>query len=207
MIRCVVFDFDGTLVMSNAIKREGFFAVTAGVEGGRAAMEALLADPPGDRYAIFAAFAARFGLDAGELAESYGAWCEAEILAAPERPGASDLLARLTRDGLRLWINSATPEAPLRGVVKRRYPPGTFDGVLGGHARKVPNLRAVMRAEGLAPEEILMVGDGFDDRDAAAEIGCRFAGLDRGTLAARPDCGRLTADLRDLEPLFDEVPA
>ena len=82
MIRCAVFDFDGTLVMSNDIKREGFFAVTAEIAGGRAAMEALLADPPGDRYAIFAAFAARFGLDAGELAEAYGAWCEAAILAA-----------------------------------------------------------------------------------------------------------------------------
>lgn len=207
MIRCAVFDFDGTLVMSNDIKREGFFAVTAEIAGGRAAMEALLADPPGDRYAIFAAFAARFGLDAGELAEAYGAWCEAAILAAPERPGASALLARLRQDGVRIWINSATPEAPLRSIVRRRYPQGTFDGVLGGHAAKVPNLRAVMRAEGLTAAELLMVGDGFDDRDAAAEIGCAFAGLDRGTLAARPDCGALVADLRELETLFDEVPA
>lgn len=207
MIRCVVFDFDGTLVMSNAIKREGFFAVTAAVAGGRAAMEALLADPPGDRYAIFAAFAARFGLDAGELAEAYGAWCEAAILAAPERDGAAQLLARLKRDGIRIWINSATPEAPLRSVVAQRYPAGTFDGVLGGHGRKVPNLLAVMRSEGLGPEDLLMVGDGFDDRDAAAEIGCAFAGLDRGTLAARPDRGDLIADLRELETLFDEVPA
>lgn len=207
MIRCAVFDFDGTLVMSNAIKREGFFAVTAEVPGGRAAMEALLADPPGDRYAIFAAFAARFGLDAGELAEAYGAWCEAAILQAPERAGASELLARLRRDGIKIWINSATPEAPLRSVVRRRYPAGSFDGVLGGHASKVPNLQAVMRAEGLSPAELLMVGDGFDDRDAAVEIGCAFAGLDRGTLAARPDCGELIADLRELETLFDEVPA
>ncbi len=205
MIRCVVFDFDGTLVMSNGIKRQGFYAVTDPAHA--ETMTALLADPPGDRYAIFAAFGARFGLDAGELADAYGQWCEDTILAAPERSGASEILARLKRDGLKIWINSATPEAPLRALVKRRYPSGSFDGVLGGHARKVPNLHAVLAAEGLSPTEILMVGDGFDDRDAAREIGCAFAGLDRGTLAARPDCGPLFVDLREIEPLLSEVPA
>jgi phosphoglycolate phosphatase-like HAD superfamily hydrolase len=207
MIRCVVFDFDGTLVMSNAIKRDGFFAVTAEIAGGTEAMTALLAAPPGDRFAVFAAFSARFGLDAGEMAEAYGAWCEAAILVAPERPGATEALAALRRDGIRIWINSATPEAPLRAIVKRRYPAGSFDGILGGHARKVANLRAVMSAEGLAPDEILMVGDGIDDKQGAAEAGCRFIGLNQGTLAASPDPGPMIADLRELAPLLLEVPA
>jgi phosphoglycolate phosphatase len=207
MIRCVVFDFDGTLVMSNAIKRDGFFAVTATIPGGADAMAALLADPPGDRFAIFAAFSARFGQDAGEMAEAYGAWCEAAILAAPERPGATEALARLRRDGIKIWINSATPEAPLRAIVKRRYPAGSFDGILGGHARKVANLKAVMSAEGLAPDELLMVGDGIDDKQGAAGVGCRFVGLDQGTLGASPEPGPMIADLRELETLLSEVPA
>lgn len=207
MIRCVVFDFDGTLVMSNAIKREGFFAVTADIAGGADAMTALLADPPGDRFAIFAAFSARFGQDAGEMAEAYGAWCEAAILAAPERSGAGVALAALRRQGLKIWINSATPEAPLRAIVKRRYPPGSFDGILGGHNRKVANLRAVMSAEGLAANEILMVGDGIDDKLGAAEAGCAFVGLDQGTLSLSPEPGPMIADLRDLAPLLLEVPA
>lgn len=207
MIRCVVFDFDGTLVMSNAIKRDGFFAVTAEIPGSAEAMTALLADPPGDRFAIFAAFSARFGQDAGEMAEAYGAWCEAAILAAPERPGATEALAALRRDGLRIWINSATPEAPLRAIVKARYAAGSFDGILGGHNRKVANLRAVMSAEGLAPDELLMVGDGIDDKAGAAEVGCRFVGLDQGTLSLSSDPGPMIADLRDLAPLLLEVPA
>ncbi len=207
MIRCVVFDFDGTLVMSNAIKRDGFFAVTAGIAGGAEAMTALLADPPGDRFAIFAAFSARFGLDAGEMAEAYGAWCEAAILEAPERPGATEALAILRREGIRIWINSATPEAPLRAIVKRRYPPGSFDGILGGHARKLANLKAVMSAEGLRADEILMVGDGVDDKLGAAEAGCGFVGLDQGTLAQSPNPGPMLTDLRDLAPLLLEVPA
>lgn len=207
MIRCVVFDFDGTLVMSNAIKHDGFFAVTAAIPGGAEAMTALLADPPGDRFAIFAAFAARFGQDAGEMAEAYGAWCEAAILVAPERPGATEALTRLRRDGIKIWINSATPEAPLRAIVKRRYPAGSFDGVLGGHARKVANLKAVMSAEGLTPAEILMVGDGIDDQLGAAGAGCGFVGLDQGTLSQSSEPGPMIADLRELETWLSEVPA
>jgi len=198
MIRCAVFDFDGTLVHSNEIKRDGFFAVAVGFSGGPAAMEALLANPPGDRFAIFAAFAARFGADAGELAEEYGAWCETRILACPERAGATELLAHLRARGIAIWINSATPEAPLRAVVARRYPPGIFDGVRGGHGRKVANLRAILSATGYAPDEILMIGDGTDDRAAALEVGCAFAGVANGSLAATPAPGPMVSNLFDI---------
>ncbi len=203
MIRCVVFDFDGTLVLSNAIKRDGFFAVAGGYPGGAAAMEGVLADPPGDRFAIMAAFAARFGADAGDLAEAYGAWCEARILTCPERPGASACLADLRARGIPAWINNATPEAPLRAVVARRYPPGSFAGVLGGHGRKEPNLRAILATTGLAAPEMLMVGDGADDRAGAQGVGCRFVGLTDGSLARQPDAGDLLADLADLTARID----
>lgn len=202
MIRCAVFDFDGTLVLSNRIKREGFFAVAEAFPGGEAAMTALLDAPPGDRFAIMAAFAARYGAGADDLAERYGAWCEARILVCPARDGAADLLAELRRRGLRVWINSATPEAPLRTVVARRYPEGTFDGVLGGHERKVENLQTILAAERLAAAEVVMIGDGADDRAAAATIGCAFVGLTDGSLAAATDPGPLVADLRDALPCF-----
>jgi len=204
MIRCAVFDFDGTLVHSNEIKREGFFAVAGAFPGGAEVMEALLADPPGDRFAIFAAFAARFGEDAGELAEQYGAWCEARILACPERAGASALLAHMRNLGISIWINSATPEAPLRAVVARRYPSGTFDGVRGGHGRKVANLRAILSAVGCAPAELLMIGDGADDRAAAREVDCAFAGVAEGSLAAAADAGPLLTDLSALAACLPE---
>jgi phosphoglycolate phosphatase-like HAD superfamily hydrolase len=205
MIRCVAFDFDGTLVLSNAIKREGFFAVAGKFPGGMARMERLLAAPPGDRFAIMAAFAADFGADAGDLAEAYGAWCEARILVCPERPGAAACLAELRARGIPAWINSATPEAPLRAVVARRYPPGSFAGVRGGHASKVPNLRAILAAAGCAPAEMLMVGDGADDRDAARTVGCAFVGLTDGSLAQRPDAGDLLADLSGLAARIDAL--
>ncbi len=207
MIRCVVFDFDGTLVLSNAIKRDGFFAVANGFPGGAAEMERLLADPPGDRFAIMAAFAARHGADAGDLAEAYGAWCETRILACPERRGADACLAELRRRGIPAWINSATPEAPLRAVVARRYPPDSFAGVLGGHASKEPNLRAILAAAACAPAEMLMVGDGADDRAGARAVGCAFVGLTDGSLARCPDAEDLLDDLSGIAARIDALGA
>ena len=203
MIRCAVFDFDGTLVLSNAIKRDGFFAVAAGYPDGAAAMNRLLANPPGDRFAIMAAFAALHGANAGELAEQYGAWCEARILAYPERAGATACLMDLRQRGISPWINSATPEAPLRAVVARRYPTGTFAGVLGGHGRKADNLRAILAAENIAATEMLMIGDGVDDRDGARAVGCAFVGLTDGSLAAAPAPGPLLTDLAALGAWLD----
>lgn len=202
MIRCVVFDFDGTLVLSNDIKREGFFAVVAERPRGLEGMARILANPPGDRYAIFRRFAEEAGDDPCELAVRYSSWCEERILVCPERPGASLALAELRRAGISVHVNSATPAAPLRSVVLRRYGVGSFDGVHGGHGAKRENLEAILRREQLLPSSLAMVGDGIDDRDAALGVGCHFVGVGGGTLAAAAPDEQLIDSLECLWPLL-----
>jgi phosphoglycolate phosphatase len=202
MIRCVVFDFDGTLVLSNDIKREGFFAAVAERAGGPERMARILASPPGDRYAIFRRFAEEAGDDPGELAVRYSSWCEERILVCPERSGASLALAELRRAGISVHVNSATPTAPLRSVVLRRYGEDSFNGVHGGHGAKVANLEAILRQEQLLPASLAMVGDGIDDRDAALRAGCQFVGVGGGTLAAAAPDEKLLDTLECLWPLL-----
>ena len=45
MIKFVVFDFDGTLVESNEIKRQTFFEVTDYLPGAKPLMDEVLSDP------------------------------------------------------------------------------------------------------------------------------------------------------------------
>lgn len=201
MIRCVVFDFDGTLVLSNDIKREGFFAAVTGSPDGPERMARILASPPGDRYAIFRYFTDEVGGDPDELAARYSEWCDERILTCPERPGASVALAQLRHAGLSLYVNSATPTVPLRAVVRRRYGDGFFNGVHGGHGAKHANLKAILHNEQLLPSSLVMVGDGVDDRDAALAAGCHFIGIGGGTLAATQDAGLLDT-LEHLLSLF-----
>jgi len=204
MIRCVVFDFDGTLVMSNDIKRQGFLEVAGGFDKGPERMKAILAAPRGDRAAILRCFAEEIGAQAEveDLVYRYTAWCEERILFCPERPGAAQALGRLRRAGLRIHLNSATPTEALQSLVDRRYAPGTFDGVHGGHGVKVGNLRAIQAAEGVQAKEVAMVGDGVDDRAAAEELGCVFVGVNQGTLSHESGCGRLLDDLGGLHAVL-----
>ena len=95
MIRCVVFDFDGTVVLSNDIKREGFFAVVSAIPEGCSRMAAILSNPPGDRYAIFDTFASETGTLSSDLVDSYSSWCEERILTCPERHGAERVIYEL----------------------------------------------------------------------------------------------------------------
>jgi len=204
MIRCIAFDFDGTLVHSNAIKHDAFLEIAARHTGGQALMRAILADPPGDRRAVMALFAARIGggIDPDTLVADYGRRCEERILRCPARRGADTALAALRRAGLRLYVNSATPTEPLRAVIHRRYGKAAFNGVYGGHGAKVANLRAIMDAEGIGPASLAMIGDGIDDRDAAHETGCAFFGVDAGTLAERTGSDGLLSDLSGLPDLI-----
>jgi phosphoglycolate phosphatase len=192
MIRCVAFDFDGTLVDSNEIKRRSFFDVVAQHDpDGAIAAEVLDEIRPGDRYAVTQEMA-RLLIERGRLpadadqgawasawAEDYGRRCEAAVSRCPEIPGAGAALAWLDGRCIPRYINSATPEASLRRTVERRSMSPGFQLVLGGPASKLANLEHIHEHAGCAKNELLMVGDGDDDRSAAADFGCPFVAVVR----------------------------
>ncbi len=190
MIRCVVFDFDGTLVRSNEIKVRIFYEVVEPFDCPLEIVEAALASPsPGNRYQVLGQIAERLaekGLLSGScsvgdaarmMSDEYSALCEKAIANCPEVAGAERTLGWLRRQGYSTFLNSATPRAHLQRLVGLRSLDLYFVGVYGGPASKATNLRRIFMAAGVKGEEILTVGDGDDDRAAAVATGCHFAGL------------------------------
>ncbi len=183
-LKAVAFDFDGTLVDSNDIKRQALFDVVADLDGSAEILTELLAlpDPP-DRYGLFAAIAERLDQPAGRdeaWIADYSARCEAGILARFGSWPVVPLLEALAEREIALFINSATPQADLRRVIARSPLAPHIAETFGKPANKVDNLGAISQAAGCTLASVLVVGDGEDDRLAAERARCRFVGIDRG---------------------------
>lgn len=184
-ICCIAFDFDGTLVESNPVKRDAYYEVFAEVPGAADVLERVIREAPeANRYGVIGRTReelARAGCSAlppaDELADAYGRICEERVGTCDAVPGAFEALEALAPH-YPLYVDSATPQEPLRRVVARRGWNGFFRAVLGGPTDKVENLREVARREAVAPDAVLLVGDGPPDQRAAHAFGCTFAGFE-----------------------------
>jgi phosphoglycolate phosphatase-like HAD superfamily hydrolase len=214
-IRCVAFDFDGTLVDSNAVKRQAYFEAARPADPSGHLVAAVLAErPEGDRYEVLRVVAQRAAeaalLDprcvdeaAARLIEAYTALVEAGQAERPERTGATSALLALgaTRP---LYVNSATPVDSLRRAVTRRGWQARFRDVLGRPPDKIANLRQVLAREDLVPAEVAMVGDQQRDLDAARTVGCAFVAVaSDGNDFSEPVT--LVADLGALPAMLERV--
>lgn len=187
-IRVVVFDFDGTLVDSNAIKQDAFFeAVKDNATATEIMAEILSEHPDGTRSEIFAALSSRIhpanAKAADELAhalvERYTEITHAQISVCPEIPGATAVLDELIRRGYKLALNSSTPTEALVEIVGRRGWANRFESVEGAPGTKAGNLRRIAAHLGVGCDEAVMVGDREADRSGAAAAGTAFVALIR----------------------------
>jgi phosphoglycolate phosphatase-like HAD superfamily hydrolase len=77
-----------------------------------------------------------------------------------------------------LFLNSATPPAPLTTLIRMRQLDGLFCGIYGAPATKSENLATIRQQHGYGPEEMLVAGDGESDRLSAEVTGCHFLAVE-----------------------------
>ena len=219
MIKCVVFDFDGTLVDSNEIKREAFFEVACSWDSsGKVVEEVFERWPAANRYEKTRKIAEELigrkllpvdlSLEewATRLADDYTARCEAAIAECAEMPGATAALEELSRKGLHLFLNSATPVIPLRRLTELRNWGHFFQAIYGAEATKAENLKTIARSTGVERTEMVHVGDQLDDQSGAEQFGCHFVAMTAGIAESSVrKSSLLVEDLQDLPALLDEI--
>jgi phosphoglycolate phosphatase-like HAD superfamily hydrolase len=217
MIRCVCFDFDGTLVDSNTMKREAYSVIFAHLGDTRDLVnETLEANRDGDRYQVVEAVIRRL-IAAGLLpstasaydltqhyAAQYGLLCEEHAATCPEMPGAGRTLARLS-GAYSLYINSGTPEPQLNQVVFRRGWAHLFRGVFGRPNTKTENLARITLQEEVEKDQIVFVGDDMQDLESADAFGCGFIGVISPTSCFHRNLRLAVTCLSDLEQAIQEL--
>jgi phosphoglycolate phosphatase-like HAD superfamily hydrolase len=184
MVKCVVFDFDGTLVKSNEIKRRAFYEVTRGIIGADIVLNEILPSPKaGDRYQIFDTLSKELMLsqginvDATALSEDYTNICEYKISLVSEINGAVKTLKKLRSLGISVFISSATPEVTLQKIISMRGWGNIIDNVLGSPDSKLDHLQRILTENKYSISEVVYVGDSEIDREVALLVGCKFIGL------------------------------
>jgi len=99
-----------------------------------------------------------------------------EVVAAPEIPGAEAFLRRWVAR-LPCFVVSATPEAEIREIVKRRGWSMYFGEVRGAPRSKKENLEILLARHRLIPNRCLFFGDAESDYRAAQACRVDFLGI------------------------------
>jgi phosphoglycolate phosphatase-like HAD superfamily hydrolase len=186
----LVFDFDGVILESHDIKTEAFLALFADhPEAQEDIRNYHLTNAGISRYVKFEHITREIlGLpyadaDRERLGAEFARLTHERILVCPEVPGARELLTGLRGRILRA-VASGTPEEELHQIVVERAMTDWFDEVWGTPRTKPEILRDILARHGLAPDRVLMVGDGLSDFKAAQETGVRFLAREAGAVFA-----------------------
>ncbi len=181
--RVLVFDFDGTLVDSNEIKRRGFEMTFKDVPD---RLDEIMAYCRGHhhtlrdekfRYVYEHILHREYTLAiAALLHERFAQATTRQIIEAHEIPGAKRFLAE--RSGRHTTaLLSSTPHEVLLQILGARGWEALFTVIRGAPVCKATWLKAFQAAQGVGGDEVVCFGDGDEDARAAAEAGCVFVAV------------------------------
>ena len=180
--KALAFDFDGTLVDSNTIKRSAFdvcfaeypehlqairdycyrFNHTPRWEKFQYVTETILKKPYTEAVAK-------------ELHRRYEEATTQQVIRAPEIPGALAFLRTLPKCPALLL--SSTPDAIIKQIVKARQMDGFFMEIYGAPLDKTARLADYKKMHALQEHDILFFGDTSEDAASAQKAGWPFVAV------------------------------
>lgn len=191
-MKALVYDFDGVLVDSNAIKDDSFVDVFR--EQAPEHFEALLKDHETARHTPETRFERMerlvrdiVGLSGEELRKTADLWVNEytikthnAVVACDYIDGAMSLIDAY-QGKVPQYVASATPEKQLQDIVHERGIYEKFEAVWGGPRPKTDMFREVCERHGITdPTDLVFFGDSNSDWVAANEFGCTFIAIDQG---------------------------
>lgn len=180
-----VFDFDGTLVDSNRIKRRGFDHVFSGYPDKMPAIREYCYGfnhtVRGEkfRYVTENILGLTYTPELDTLFhQRYADFTTGAVAAAPEIPGAQAFVRSLLP--LQPKLLSSTLHSALLEILERRGWLSMFAEIQGAPVDKHAWLVLMQRRLGYEPRTVVFFGDTDEDSDSARRSGCTFVRIGRG---------------------------
>lgn len=92
----------------------------------------------------------------------------------PAVPGAEAALERFAGEGIPLYVASGVPQGELAALLEARGWGGHFREIHGSPTTKPEILLHVMQQLSAGAEDVIFIGDGWSDHEAARETGVAF---------------------------------
>ena len=182
--KAYIFDFDGTLVHSNKIKRDAFYDLSDQIIKNKQVVDEVLSSiPEVSRFEIIEKIHEIIANNSGltfdreviqKAIDKYSEVVREKVLACPEVNGASELLTTLNAEGNLIFISSNTPEEPLGELITARKWNKVIKGYYGFPKQKPETIQAILKDRQLKSSEVLVIGDGSSDETSALQTGCHF---------------------------------
>lgn len=200
-----VFDFDGTLIHSNEVKRNTFIGL-AHTDEEKSLMVSILTKQSLNRYEIIELFCKSTSLPYENLIQEFNLNLEKSLKKAKTRMGANFILRQLIKSNALLFINSATPDKPLRILAEHHFP-GAFkyNNIYGLTMNKMNTIYEIITRCGCRKDELIFIGDGKDDYEAAMSLGVHFCAVGGGTLEAFDPSLEYINNLRYVEKKYKDI--
>jgi len=180
MYELVIFDFDGTLVDSNEIKKNAFLDIASRDIHGKKLMNEILTHSNKDRNGIWKEYVKKRDLKnnqmscATKLISEYSSVVNELVINAKEINGAIDLLTSLVLKKKYIVLSSATPSSDLSYIINKKGWGRFFDKVIGGPESKISRVKKIKNLFNVQYENIAIIGDGKDDKESADYFSCDF---------------------------------
>ncbi len=178
----IIFDFDGVILESVEIKTRAFVELFAEFPEHSDAITSLHRENGGmSRFEKFRIIHSDFlhrrltDNEMNGLDRQFREIVAREIGICPFVTGSKDFLSARAAE-CPCYVASGTPEDELRQIVQMRGLAGYFRGVFGSPASKGSLVKRILADSGARPPRVVLVGDGQQDADAAAEHDLLFVG-------------------------------
>lgn len=170
MYKCFVFDFDGTIVDSNTLKKSLFFEILNNFDVDISLLEKEISIDGKSRNEIIRNMLFNYPEhNKVEAIRQYSKKSREAISSLKPNNFFFQIIEYCINNSIYLVLSSNTPENELIKIVKEMKIFKLFDEINGNPKSKTETLNKIIINNKFKSSEILVIGDGISDKESASE--------------------------------------